>query len=246
MVLANKIVSRAAKALVFSLVLTAILALASPAPRASAAAAGTGTEVADYALGFVGSPYLWGGSSPAGFDCSGLVKYVYSHFGIDLPHSSRLMSTYGVAVDRAALQPGDLVFFFDPVHHVGIYVGNGKMVDAAGLGLGVRIDRLWSSYTGARRLLPTRYQQNDAHLAYSGAWNRASTASASAGGFSYADAKSSSVTVAFSGTSLSWIGKKGPVYGIAKVVVDKRAPVYVNLYSRERQMEAGRVEHRQV
>ena len=231
MVPAHKIVSRAAKALVFALVLTAILVLASPAPRAHAAAAGTGTEVADYALGFVGSPYLWGGASPDGFDCSGLVMYVYSNFGVTLPHSSLMMSVCGVAVDRADLQPGDLVFFFNPVHHVGIYVGNGKMVDAAGLGLGVRIDRLWSSYSSARRVLPTRYQQSDTHVAYGGSWTRTSTNSASAGAFAYTDHAGSSVTVKFSGTSLAWIAKKSPVYGIAKVVVDKRAPVYVNLYS---------------
>ena len=77
----------------------------------------------------------------------------------------------------------------------------------------------------------TRYQQTDARLDYLGAWSKPSATSASAGSFAYADAKGCSVTITFSGTSLAWIAKKSPVYGIAKVVVDKRAPVYLNLYS---------------
>ena len=197
----------------------------------SVSASVTGQQVATYALNFVGSPYVWSGSTPSGFDCSGFVMYVYAHFGIDLPHSSRLMSTCGVAVERDDLQPGDLVFFYNPIHHVGLYIGDGKMVDAAGTEEGVRIDRLWSSYNCARRPLPTRYQQTDPHLAYHGTWSSVSTDSSSGGRFAYADGTGSSVTVTFKGTSLAWIAKKSPVYGIAKVILDKHAPVYVNLYS---------------
>ena len=197
----------------------------------SVSASVSGKDVADYALKFVGSPYVWGGSTPDGFDCSGLVMYTYAHFGIDLPHSSKLMSAYGVAVDRDNLQPGDLVFFYNPIHHVGLYIGGGKMVDAAGTGEGVRIDRLWSSYNCARRPLPTLYQQTDSHLAYRGTWSGVSTSSASGGRFAYAGGTGSSVTVTFKGTYLAWIAKKSPAYGIAKVILDKRAPVYVNLYS---------------
>ena len=113
----------------------------------------TGDEVVDYALNFLGTPYVWAGSSPSGFDCSGFAMYVYKHFGISLPHSSSIQAGYGVAVSRANLEPGDLVFFFDPIHHVGIYIGGGKMVDAAGTGKGVRIDYLWSSYNCGRRIL---------------------------------------------------------------------------------------------
>ena len=107
----------------------------------------------DYALKFLGTPYVWAGSSPSGFDCSGFTMYVYRHFGVSLPHSSSMQSGYGVAVARADLQPGDLVFFFSPIHHVGIYIGGGKMVNAAGTGKGVRIDYLWSSYNCARRII---------------------------------------------------------------------------------------------
>jgi cell wall-associated NlpC family hydrolase len=113
----------------------------------------TGDDVVAYALNFLGTAYVWGGSTPSGFDCSGFAMYVYRHFGISLPHSSSIQAGYGVAVSRDNLQPGDLVFFFSPIHHVGIYIGGGKMVDAAGTGKGVRIDYLWSSYNCGRRIL---------------------------------------------------------------------------------------------
>jgi peptidoglycan DL-endopeptidase CwlO len=113
----------------------------------------SGGDVVDYALRFLGAPYVWGGSSPSGFDCSGFTQYVYRHFDIYLPHSSSMQYAYGVNVSRADLQPGDLVFFYRPIHHVGVYIGGGKMVNAAGVGKGVRIDFLWNSYSGARRIV---------------------------------------------------------------------------------------------
>ncbi len=78
---------------------------------------------------------------------------MYKHFGIYLPHSSSMQSGYGRAVARADLEPGDLVFYFSPIHHVGIYIGGGKMVNAAGTGKGVRIDYIWTSYNCGRRIL---------------------------------------------------------------------------------------------
>jgi peptidoglycan DL-endopeptidase CwlO len=113
----------------------------------------SGGDVVDYALQFLGTSYVWAGSTPSGFDCSGFTMYVYRHFGIYLPHSSSMQSGYGTAVSRADLQPGDLVFFYSPIHHVGLYIGGGKMVNAAGTGKGVRIDYIWSSYNCGRRIL---------------------------------------------------------------------------------------------
>jgi cell wall-associated NlpC family hydrolase len=109
-------------------------------------------QVVDIALQYVGVPYVWGASSPDGFDCSGLVKYAYGKIGIYLPHSSAMQYGYGVYVPKDQLKPGDLVFFYTPIHHVGIYIGNGKMVNATGDH--VQIGTVWkSSYHGARRIL---------------------------------------------------------------------------------------------
>ncbi len=109
-------------------------------------------RVVDIALQYVGVPYVWGASSPSGFDCSGLVKYAYGKIGIYLPHSSAMQYSYGVYVPRDQLKPGDLVFFYSPIHHVGIYIGNGNMVNATGDH--VQVGTVWkSSYHGARRIL---------------------------------------------------------------------------------------------
>jgi cell wall-associated NlpC family hydrolase len=113
------------------------------------------SDVVSIAMDYLGTPYVWAGASPSGFDCSGLVMYVYHKVGINLPHSSRLQYGYGVPVARADLRPGDLVFFYNPISHVGIYIGDGKMVNAAGTGKGVRIDDVWAgSYYGACRIIP--------------------------------------------------------------------------------------------
>jgi peptidoglycan DL-endopeptidase CwlO len=110
------------------------------------------SQVVQIALQYVGVPYVWGGCSPSGFDCSGLVKYAYSKIGIYLPHSSAMQYDYGVAVSKDDLKPGDLVFFYNPIHHVGMYIGNGQMVNATGNH--VQIGPVFkSSYHGARRIL---------------------------------------------------------------------------------------------
>jgi cell wall-associated NlpC family hydrolase len=103
-------------------------------------------------MNYLGSPYRWGGSSPSGFDCSGFTMYVYSQVGISLPHSSSAQYGSGTHVSRSELQPGDLVFFGSPIHHVGMYVGNGNMIDAPYTGVSVRIDPLQSNYAGATRV----------------------------------------------------------------------------------------------
>jgi cell wall-associated NlpC family hydrolase len=120
------------------------------------AAGGFGRRIASYARHLLGVPYRWGGTSPrTGFDCSGLVRFVYGHFGIALPHSSFADLARGRGVARRFLQPGDLVFFAD-ASHVGIYIGHGRFVDAPHAGSVVRISSLggWygSTYYAARRI----------------------------------------------------------------------------------------------
>lgn len=113
-----------------------------------------GGSVIDIAMRYIGVPYVWAGASPSGFDCSGFVMYVFGKAGISLPHSSRAQFGNGVAVSRDSLQPGDLVFFGSPIHHVGIYVGGGNMIHAPYTGSSVRINSIdRSNYTGARRIL---------------------------------------------------------------------------------------------
>jgi cell wall-associated NlpC family hydrolase len=111
--------------------------------------------VVGYAMSFVGTPYVWGGASPSGFDCSGFVMYVYAHFGVSLPHSSYAQYGYGSPVSRSQLQAGDLVFF-DGLGHVGIYVGGGSFIHAPHTGDRVKVSSLsgWyaSTFVGGRRL----------------------------------------------------------------------------------------------
>jgi cell wall-associated NlpC family hydrolase len=111
-------------------------------------------EAATIALRYLGVPYLWGGESPKGFDCSGLVAYVYAQLGITLPHYAAAQYQLGVAVPRDQLQPGDLVFF-DALDHVGIYIGGGQFVHAPHTGDVVKITSLAAygpGYVGARRI----------------------------------------------------------------------------------------------
>ncbi len=112
-----------------------------------------GEDAVDLASTFMGTPYVWGGESPKGFDCSGLVKYVYGKLGVDLPRHSSDQAKAGVPVALADLQKGDLVFFGTPVDHVGIYAGNGKMVVAPHTGDVVKLQDVdFSRVTAARRV----------------------------------------------------------------------------------------------
>jgi cell wall-associated NlpC family hydrolase len=132
-----------------------------PAPPAGApiaplpsSTAGGHAEAATIAMQYLGVPYVWGGSTPGGFDCSGLVMYVYGQLGISLPHFAAAQYGFGTPVSRDALQPGDLVFF-DGLNHVGIYIGGGEMVHAPHTGDVVKISPLTDfgdGYVGARRL----------------------------------------------------------------------------------------------
>ncbi len=103
-------------------------------------------EAASIALQYLGIPYVWGGSSPSGFDCSGLVMYVYAQLGISLPHYTVAQWNATVPISSSEMAPGDLVFF-NGLGHVGIYIGGGQFVDAPHTGSVVRIDSL-SSFGG--------------------------------------------------------------------------------------------------
>ena len=108
----------------------------------------------DTAMAQRGKPYVWAADGPDSFDCSGLTMYAYAAAGISLPHSSRMQAGMGQSVSRDQLQPGDLVFFYSPVSHVGIYIGNGQMVHAPTSGDVVKVAGIDSmgGYAGATRI----------------------------------------------------------------------------------------------
>ena len=125
-----------------------------PRPPSTAPPARYG-GVVGIAMRYLGTPYVWGGASPSGFDCSGFVMYVFSQIGVSLPHSSYAQYGYGSPVSLGNLQPGDLVFF-DGLGHVGIYIGGGSFIHAPHTGDVVKISSIsgWysSTFVGGRRL----------------------------------------------------------------------------------------------
>lgn len=123
-----------------------------------------GQEIADYALQFVGYPYVYGGSSPSGFDCSGFTSYVYRQFGYSLNRSAASQLNNGTPVSMSELQPGDLVLFkksgtgSKAASHVGIYIGNNQFVHASTSTVGVIVSSLSEAYyttgfVGGRRIV---------------------------------------------------------------------------------------------
>jgi peptidoglycan DL-endopeptidase CwlO len=115
----------------------------------------THSSVVSIALQYLGVPYVWGGASPSGFDCSGLTMYAYAKVGVYLPHNAAMQYGMGTPVSRSQLAPGDLVFF-SGLSHVGMYIGGGRFVHAPHTGDVVKISSLseyWYSatYVGARR-----------------------------------------------------------------------------------------------
>ena len=109
------------------------------------------------AMQYLGVPYVWGGMSPSGFDCSGLVAYAYAQIGVSLPHHAASQYGYGAPVSRDALQPADLVFF-NGLGHMGMYIGGGQFIHAPHTGDVVKISSLYdswyaSTWVGARRIL---------------------------------------------------------------------------------------------
>jgi len=132
----------------------------SPAPPANLT---MGQKIVEYALGFLGTKYVYGGATPDGFDCSGFVTYVYKNFGVSVTRDANgQFRDNGVLIDKSDLAPGDLVFFAsgggDYVTHVGIYIGNSEFVHSSSSSTGVIVSRLDSAYYvsvwhGAKRIL---------------------------------------------------------------------------------------------
>jgi len=120
-------------------------------------------QIVEYAKKFLGVKYVYGGSTPKGFDCSGFVKYVFDHFNISLPRSSRDMGNGGTAIKKDELLPGDLVFFdtnggLNGINHVGIYIGGGKFIHASSsIGRKVTITSLNDSFYVKTYMRARRY-----------------------------------------------------------------------------------------
>ena len=123
-----------------------------------------GEEIVEFAKQYLGCPYVYGGSGPSSFDCSGFTMFVFNNFGINMNHSAQAQSRLGESVSKEDLQPGDLVFFLDyetmdEIGHVGIYVGDGNFIHASsGTGYCVKISTLLSGsydrrYDSARRVI---------------------------------------------------------------------------------------------
>lgn len=111
----------------------------------------SGLAAAKTAKNYIGTPYVYGGRSPSGFDCSGLTSYVYQRHGVKLPRSSTSQAKVGRKIQKGRLKPGDLVFFAQngrrgQVNHVGIYIGDGKFIHAPSTGKKVSIAKLNDNY----------------------------------------------------------------------------------------------------
>lgn len=133
---------------------SATVAAEAPGATVSGNASARALQAAKLAASKAGSSYVWGASGPNAFDCSGLMLWAYSQVGVSLPHSSQSQSGMGVPVAKADLQPGDLMFFYSPVSHVAMYIGNGLMVHARQPRYGVQITVVatYPSFVGARRV----------------------------------------------------------------------------------------------
>ncbi|WP_448576469.1 C40 family peptidase [Thermomicrobium sp.] len=126
-----------------------------PVPTAPAPPSAVGDAMVATAMQYLGRPYVWGGTTPAGFDCSGFVYFVVNQvLGGGFPRSLEAQAVSGVSVEPNQLQPGDLVFFQNTykwgLSHVGIYIGNGRFIHAENYGTGVTISELWGDYYGPR------------------------------------------------------------------------------------------------
>jgi cell wall-associated NlpC family hydrolase len=115
-------------------------------------ASGRAAAAVRYALAQIGDAYVWGATGPSAFDCSGLTMTAWAQAGVSLPHSSSAQMSSGTPVSQSQLRPGDLVFYYSPVSHVGMYIGNGQIVNAENPSVGVKITGVNSMpYAGAVR-----------------------------------------------------------------------------------------------
>jgi cell wall-associated NlpC family hydrolase len=122
------------------------------ADRTAVATSGRAAAAVRYAMAQVGKSYVYGAAGPSAFDCSGLTMMAWAQAGVGLPHSSGAQMGSGRSVSQSELQPGDLVFYYSPVSHVGMYIGNGQIVNALNPGAGVRVSAVNSMpYSGAVR-----------------------------------------------------------------------------------------------
>ncbi len=126
-------------------------AVQTQAENVAAQSLSAGQNIVEYAKNFLGVPYVYGGSSPSGFDCSGFVQFVYRYFGVSLPRTSYSQMNSGYAVSTSDLQPGDILVFRGG-GHVGIYVGDNMYIHAPNSGRTVSIDPLDRAVTAARRI----------------------------------------------------------------------------------------------
>ncbi|MDQ2722566.1 MAG: C40 family peptidase, partial [Actinomycetota bacterium] len=112
----------------------------------------SGAGALQAALSKLGSPYVYGATGPNAFDCSGLTQWAFKQVGISIPRTAEAQAGSGTPVSRDQLQPGDLVFFYSPVSHVGIYAGNGNVVHASTEGQPVKVAPMqYMPFNGARR-----------------------------------------------------------------------------------------------
>ena len=128
-----------------------VAASSGPVPPAPAAGSQAGIAV-QAALSRIGSPYQWGAAGPDAFDCSGLTMWAWAQAGVSLPHNSAMQYAATTRVSQSDWQPGDLLFYGSPIHHVGMYIGNGQVVEAPYSGTTVRVaSAARSDYVGAGR-----------------------------------------------------------------------------------------------
>jgi cell wall-associated NlpC family hydrolase len=122
------------------------------AARGPISGSGKGAKALEYAKNQLGEPYVRNGAGPSGWDCSGLTMKAWGSVGVSLPHSSRQQFNLGRSVDKADLQRGDLVFFYDDLHHVALYAGNGQVIHAPRPGKSVEYIKIsYMPYRGAKR-----------------------------------------------------------------------------------------------